>query len=435
MATRTEKVNRKVDDSSFLDEDYSKSKDTPSKLSPDNKRNLFINLLQSGFNPAEALVGAHLDPLQDSMAEVNLEMLLLSRIKNPRGKIYTPQQLSLIAEDFDDIRKEGELTLDELRGLVDWMHYTKTFPLVNISKILSVPVSIIADIKKDISDENYLAIKRLTPENYIGDFIHQQEKLKALAFSDLLAAPLGSKERIMLLKFLQSADEAVIAKLQDIGIIEKHLGNLQVHEEWTIKVSQNGPPVTQHREYKDDDAFRRTELEDVIDAEILSKSNSARDRSLPELAYLDSNSDFTSKKNYGSEGPDHASDTGTSGADNPKKNNSEIGAFKADNPYSQHQDGLIAPTPSINKPAHKELMPKPPPEKTANKLSAEEIINKVNILLAKESINPAITKVYIEIPKPNPDEIPPQEFIKNPGPPIENKFLDPATTPIKITRN
>jgi hypothetical protein len=129
----------------------SASKKEPIELTDAQKAKVFINLLASGISPEEALKGAQLDPLEDPLHEVKLEALLIARARNPEAKIYSLQECELLPDNFT--RKDGELTVHELYDIIDFLYYSKHFPLTQIAKTLNLDVRRVALIKKNISEK------------------------------------------------------------------------------------------------------------------------------------------------------------------------------------------------------------------------------------------------------------------------------------------
>lgn len=166
----------------------------------------------------------------------------------------TPEQLWDIAES-----KERKLTVDERRDVLRWLdedgHREMPDPQ-DPSKTISFSVRAYSNYKlgavfgvneKQIRKDRELirkqAMTALTPEQalaFVEDFLREHNALIRRAELGLEACEAGSQTQVMFLRLISDLRKRHIALLQEVEVVPKQLGNLNITEEiWEATVSRD----------------------------------------------------------------------------------------------------------------------------------------------------------------------------------------------------
>lgn len=223
-----------------------------SQLSRPQKLELFLTLCQQGHDTISALhqSGIHAtlgyDPTQPQ-AEVMIEELFFTRCQ-VRIDTSRPQFPFAIIPDqlYDPAQaRPGDLLTSQFFALVDWLYFVRALPLNAIAKALAVPPEIVAKVKSDLSQEFAKAIRRQNGEAYLGDLLRTKELLRAdlMMRRSKLDPRAQTQAAVQIDRLLYELENRFIDRLQEIGLIDKIIGTVEVNEEWHVTVSPAGAPV------------------------------------------------------------------------------------------------------------------------------------------------------------------------------------------------
>lgn len=240
---------------------------TPEKYIPTpQKLEAFIALMQQGLSTAAALkqsglAGAdpsmsHVYDPSDPLAEVELEELFYRRAAAIKPPVISDSEYSRLlarteqtqediagTDNQQRLLKDGVASESQIYKLVDWLYFVRGLPLKAIAAAIKVPVQQVAIIKGELSNDFAKTIRAQNAEAYIGDLLRIKELLKADAMMRKSKLSATSTAHVQLNKFLWEIENGFVDRLQEIGIINKNLGRVDIHETWEVTIGPAGQPT------------------------------------------------------------------------------------------------------------------------------------------------------------------------------------------------
>jgi hypothetical protein len=166
----------------------------------------------------------------------------------------TPERLWAIAES-----KERKLSVDERREVLRWLDEDgrrempdpddpsktivvtiRSYSNYRLGEVFQVSEK---QIRKDRALIRKMAMDALTPEQglaFVEGFLREHNALIRRAEDGLEACVPGSQTQVMFLRLLSDLRKRHIALLQEVSVVPKELGNLNITEEiWTAEVSRD----------------------------------------------------------------------------------------------------------------------------------------------------------------------------------------------------
>ena len=254
------------------------------RLSQAQKLELFIQLCQQGHNVVAALKGSGIvagygyNPDVDT--ELDLEELFYARCRTRIDKSRPDYPYAIVPdEQFDPAKMQpGDLTTSQLYKLVDWLYFVRALPLKAIAASLSLPDKDVAFIKAELSSDFARAIRQQNAEAYIGDLLRIKELLRA----DIMSrrSKLGPRDGVSAIRmdqFLWELENKFVDRLQEIGLIDKSLGKIDINEEWHVTIEASGSPVNRKLEHVNQEPFL-----DIEAVETLELAEADSDELIPE---------------------------------------------------------------------------------------------------------------------------------------------------------
>lgn len=233
------------------------------------KLELFFNLCGSGKTIPQALQMSGIvapsgyDPSQPE-AELIVEEMFYTRCAAKVDKTRSKYPCGVIPDDEWDSadRRPGDLRKTQLYALVDWLYFVRAMPLIAIGKALQVPGKEIAIIKAELSNEFSKAIRMQHAEGYIGDLLRMKDLVKAdLVMRRNGLGPRDAQAAIQIDKLIWEIENRFVDRLQEIGLIDKNLGKIDINEEWHVSIDTvSGAPVNKKLEAVLQEPFQDTEF-------------------------------------------------------------------------------------------------------------------------------------------------------------------------------
>jgi len=207
---------------------------------------LFIRYCQSGCSVISALkqsglaTGYVYDPA-DPQAQVDCEETFLERVAARLDKTRPGAPYAVFPDDqFPEEPKKGDLKQSQVFMLVDWLYFTRSLPLTTIAQFLQLRPVDVAKIKGELSGQFAQALRKQSGEAYIADLLRQKDMIKA----DLYSRRNGSRttDAINIDKLVWEMENRFVDRLQEIGMIDKTLGRVDINEEWHVTIGPAGQP-------------------------------------------------------------------------------------------------------------------------------------------------------------------------------------------------
>lgn len=198
-------------------------------------------------------------------AEVNLEQLLFDRMRAKLDTSRANSKYAVFADaDFPEVPVTGDLKQSQLFRLVDWMYFTRSIPLSSIAVMLQLPAHVIGQVKGAISNEFARSIRQTNGEGYIADLLRKKDLLVAQLTADAKTAT--AQVRVQISRIVWEMENRFVDRLQEIGLIDKTLGRIDVNEEWYVTLDGTGQPHNNKMKV----LAEKNEFEPVDDVEFVS---------------------------------------------------------------------------------------------------------------------------------------------------------------------
>lgn len=258
------------------------------------KLEIFIQLCQQGHNTASALAQSGL--LADTHvlgynpaapdAEIEIEELFYSRCAATIDQSRPAWPHAVIPDAIFNGTEQptapagkqpakpyqklpGDISLSQLYALVDWLYFVRAMPLKAIGAALRLDVKQVFSIKAELSSEFSSAIRRAGADSFIGDLVRVKDLLRAdLVTRRNQLGPRDAQAVVAIDKLLWELENRFIDRLQEIGLIDKSLGKVDVHETWHVTIGPAGQPINTKVKELDSGLINHTDNSDPwIDVE------------------------------------------------------------------------------------------------------------------------------------------------------------------------
>lgn len=222
-----------------------KQAEAMARIPMNTKLEMFIALAQQGKSVGQALrdSGIIAGPQPDD--ELALEEMYFRRAAAKKGCQVVSDDVftGYSSDERHEHNKRGDITTTQLYKLTDWLYFVRGLPLKAIAASLQVEPRVIAHIKADLSNDFAKTIRLQSAEGYIADLLRTKDLLRADLMFRKTQVGSAHHSQIIIDKLLWELENKFVDRLQEIGIIDKNLGSVDVHEEWHVEIGAAGQPI------------------------------------------------------------------------------------------------------------------------------------------------------------------------------------------------
>lgn len=242
----------------------------PSPTGTASKLEEFIRCLQNGQSVPRALTVSGLisEVARDNYIpgvddELEIEELYFARAAARHPKVLSDEEFwAKTPAERQELHKGGHLANSEVYKLVDWLYFSRGVPLLAIAASLQITKAQVVAAKAAISNDFAKSIKAQNADSYIGDLLRVKDLIRGDIMRQKSKLSVTDGKHVQLNRLLWEIENKYVDRLQEVGIINKTLGRLEVHEEWEVTLNTAGQPITNRI-----DAVSSTMKDDIFDCE------------------------------------------------------------------------------------------------------------------------------------------------------------------------